>query len=286
MTAVRPPLDHGASAMHTPTITYISAYAVGLTAIGTIALAIATFVLARRTRKLAESGQATADAAQRELDLLTRQTDAVTGQTEAVREQTEVVGTQLDLLEEQAAAPRRQGDAAEAALSSSVLPVLAAVAVGTVGPYGGINPLQRQQDGSAVLVRRSEGAVVLELPLRNVGPGLAKVINGFITRSLLQIEQTEPRYPAPIPHGGIIPPNEIALFSFGPNETLKQWVDSRATLIVDIAYTDVSGRQPAATQVILDPNVSGAPRVLTADPFKSERWPGDPIEVPPDWKSA
>jgi hypothetical protein len=266
--------------MHTPTITYISAYAIGLTAIGTIALAVATFVLARRTRKLAESGQDTADAARHELALLTKQTDAMVSQTQAVRDQTEAVARQLELLKEQAAATARQSDAAEAALSSAILPVLAAVPDGIPGPHSGISPDRRQQNGSAVLVDRQQNGAVLELPLRNVGPGLAKVINGFITHAQ---EQEAPKYPASILHGGIVAHDEIALFQFGPNETLQRWLDSQVILIADIAYTDVSGRQPSATQVILTRDERGDPRVLTADPFKSERWPGTPIEVPAYW---
>ncbi len=233
------------AAAHTPTIEYIAAWATLGTAIGTIGLATATFVLAGKTQRLAQSGQETADAAKEELVLLRTQTDAA----------------------------QRQSRAAEEALNASVVPVLLDIPRHTMfqlpknilerlryrSPLGPPGP--SEIDLSIISANDSATFPSLVVPVRNVGAGVALGLAAAVTIEAIGTPIVRGEPPSAIAVGGHghvwFGGSEERLGEAGivldPNERarLRTLLLSGQDLIVEIAYSDVSGRQEAAAALYL-----------------------------------
>jgi hypothetical protein len=186
--------------MDTPTITYIAAYATAATAAGTIGLAVATFSLATKTKKLAH------DAEQ-----------------------------ELALLRIQAEAADRQSNAAEAALSASIRPVL----------------VQRQdQDGAAFECGIGDEA---EAPwarfwVRNIGPGVARVVSAFLSTLPPDKRSTLPLLPVTMPQ--VIASGECDFFGFDSGSDyypgqFKASLERGQGWTIWVGYEDLAGRRMA-----------------------------------------
>ncbi len=147
-------------------VEYLAAWATAATALGTVLLAAATYGMARKTRQLAQSGQETAEAGRAELELLRDQVDAA----------------------------KRQGEIAEAALTSSIQPLLVDVPRPTfreVEP--GLNESLRARgmperardarkvDVSGVGWSVDEEGALLSVPVRNIGAGVARIRKAVVT---------------------------------------------------------------------------------------------------------
>jgi hypothetical protein len=246
-----------------------------LVAIGTLGLAIATLVLALKTRALAKSGQVTADAAQL---------------TAAAAQQ------ELELLRDQTDAAKRQSEAAEAALNASVLPVLLDIPQHTMFqlpteitarlPYRQLGgPVPTEVDLSVISATDSDDFPSLVVPVRNVGAGVALGIDAAVYMEADEGVVVYGEAPSAIAVGG----HDHVWFG-GPEErlgerapvvvdqdALRRVLRSGQDLVVEIAYSDVSGRQEAAASLHLTRSgrTDRAYRVTRVEPRHERRFTAD-----------
>ncbi len=221
------------------TIDYIAAWATFGTALGTIGLACATFVMAQKTQALAKSGQETADAAK---------------STAAAAER------ELELVRAQADAARRQTEAAEAALQASIKPLLVGVPL-DYRPAAARDSRSMSRSASTDFSVRSgvgdQRTGSLSVPVRNVGAGVARGLSAVVTVARRDaIGEPVARGYAP----SLIVAGEIDRVTFedtpGPASVaavtpLVRLLQSDDDLVVEVAYSDVAGRQEAATSLYL-----------------------------------
>ncbi len=254
--------------MDTPTITYVAAWATAATAGGTLALAGATYWLARKTRE-------TADAAKNELVVAVKQGKAMT-------EQTGAIGKQTDAVIEQGQEMKRQGDVAEAALNASIRPLLINVPEGTThtvndlpGFFGSV-----EVDRGLVAAEIAEGrAGRLAVPVRNVGAGLALgvvAVAAFAQNPGRRVvaRAAAPSVIAPGEHDSIYFADTAGAASAAAQSPLVTLLESKEDLVVEVVYTDVAGRQKAATTFHLTPDDVTVPntyRVTAVEPGHEQR---------------
>jgi len=197
------------------------------TAVGTLALAAATFLLALKTKALADT---------------------------ATKE--------LTLVEKQIAETQRQSVTAEAALTASIRPVLVDVPrptfrrgpkTTTLNPAGFGTKSTADIDVSQIRSESADERLYLIVPVRNVGPGPARVTAVTVTAA------GEGQTGAPVAVGrgpSVIAAGEVAEVRFtaetgsGPAK-LIQLLRTDDDLVVEASYTDVAGRQGAASQLLL-----------------------------------
>jgi hypothetical protein len=184
--------------------------------------------LALKTRALAASGQDTADAAKATAEATDRELKELS----------------------------RQSIAAEEALNASVRPLIAHVPEGALGHSTrgpGEAPATVDVGVIYLLVDDSRQRARLHVPIRNIGQGVARMIATVVT-----VDRTDATG-SPLVSGNIpsvIAPNETANAEFSSafepeRGRLKLLLQSRETLVVEVAYTDVSGRQEAASQIVI-----------------------------------
>jgi hypothetical protein len=234
----------------TPTIEYVAAYATAATAGGTFLLALATFRLAGKTRELAKSGEATATAAKQE----------------------------LNLLGDQAESTRRQSEAAEAALNASVRPLLLDVPRHTYRPVvEGYRRQLEQVDVSAIIAVADRDEVSLTVPIRNAGAGIALVVAVAITVAR-DGAIGEPVVPGE-PPSAVVAREEAAVFfeeTGGSDQrvALEHLLTCGEDLVIEVAYTDIAGRQEAATLLYVTQTGQAAQklRVRRVVPAQPRRW--------------
>lgn len=224
------------------TIDYVGAWATLGTAVGTLVLAAATFGLALKTRALAKSGKATADASE---------STAAAAQRE------------LELLGDQTEAAKRQGEAAEAALSASVRPLLIDVPVHTMRTIqvqeqpGETHPATLDISVIAASVFEDTRTAQLTVPVRNVGSGVARGVAAAVTVAGKDVVGSAiARGTAP----SVIAAGESNWIWFedtaGPASSAAQTplvglLRTEEDLVVEVAYCDAAGRQIAASSLYL-----------------------------------
>lgn len=220
------------------TVDAAPAWATDGTAIGTIGLAIATFVLALKTRALAKSGQATAEAAKDTADAAKRE---------------------IALLSEQTDAAKRQSEAAEGALNASVAPLLLDVPRHTIRrvslPYQSARQALTppEVDASVINAQVDEKTAYLIVPIRNVGAGIARLDEAFVTpeATVAGIDAVPGDTPSVIAQGELDHLAFVCDDDHPEGGSLRQLLASGQSLVVEVAYTDISGRQPQATALRL-----------------------------------
>jgi hypothetical protein len=199
----------------------------------------------------------TAEAAVEELEQLTSQTSAMT-------EQAKASVAQVNQLANQTEEARRQTEAAEAALNASIRPLIADVPRGTlreaanyalyVGEQSRDRPDTRVVDVSVIHAGVSQsGQTFLYVPVRNVGAGSARMIAVGVADA--DAGEVKVAVPGRLP--SVLAPTEVgvALFSDADSASdrvvLAVLLGTADALVVEVAYTDVSGKQEAATQLFL-----------------------------------
>jgi hypothetical protein len=226
-----------------PTIEYVAAGATAATAVGTLALALSTRSLATKTTAVADASERTATAAVKEIRLL--------------REQTEAVRVQADAAVQQTRSMRRQSEVAEAALLASVQPLLLDVPEGTLkdgvmpDPLGGGTSTFRF-DRSRIQSSISREPH-LTIAVRNVGQGVARV-----TQAVLGVPRQPRGRPELLLRGEAptaLAPGEVADLKFTNSSASETDVASlmmdNLSLVVQVEYTDIAGRQPSSLVIHL-----------------------------------
>ncbi|HEY4099146.1 MAG TPA: hypothetical protein VGM33_26710 [Baekduia sp.] len=200
----------------TTTVEYLTAWATAGTAVGTVILAAATFWMARKTRDAATATQ---------------------DDVRAAKEQLTVAQAQIEL-------SRRQADAAEAAISAQLKPVLIDV------PFDMFREGGTDAGTVSVELNPKSGLILVDIPLRNVGPGLARVTG-------LSLDTGSPIAFGATLRNANIPPGERARFMFtaAPEQSgysaFRDIVDRRGTFSVAVRYTDAAGAQDSLTRADL-----------------------------------
>jgi hypothetical protein len=242
-----------------------------LTAVGGFLVFVATAVLAvlayQQMHKLGEQAntakeqvevmrKATAD----EAAAVREQIAASVALAEATQETADAARQELALLRQQAEAAMRQSEAAEAALQTSVAPFILDVPVHTMRPgpsrlatMEGKPVIQRPDvDVSVIKCDTEHAGGWLAVPIRNVGPGVARVDGAFLALANND-NQNVAAAPDDIP--SVVPSGEIGQLLFREDTEhpgrLKQMVLDEDDLIVEVGYSDISGRQRAATMLYL-----------------------------------
>lgn len=228
------------------------------TALATVLLALVTVYLAWKTRSLAQSSTEVAKAADEEL--------------KAIRSQAE--------------AADRQSKVAEDALNASVRPLLTDVPLHTTRAIHGV--LMQERGSAPVHVDESviSGSVQenrtgrLIVPIRNVGAGIARVLAAVVTVA------REGGTGEPLARGrapSVIATGEIDRVWFedtpGPASAaaetpLVRLLQSGEDLVVEIAYSDLAGRQETATSLYLTESgrTDRAYRVTRVEPDQPRRF--------------
>lgn len=215
------------------------------TAIGTLALAVVTYAMVTKTRELAGK---TADLAE------SGRQAALTGDR------------QLQELKNQAVEARRQSNAAETALNASVRALIVNVPFGTglkipLGPEppggfrqtepGAPDPTPPLDLATINDELNSLDDALLYLPVRNVGPGVAVFVRD---KTRVTLDATRRPVVPGITAVDVLAPGEATYLVFRSDAEREEGdlalILSKAEhLIVEVAYTDLSGRQEAATQI-------------------------------------
>jgi hypothetical protein len=202
-----------------------------LVAIGTLFLAGATFRLARATRDLARE---TAEEVQHSK----RQVDAALEQVRVAQEQAATAAAALE-------SARKQTEIAQLTLDAQIKPVLVDVQPNLTIPdqvgFPGKSPVQRSQ--GAVVVKTSNHEVLISVPFRNAGVGLA-IVRAVGIRSRTEIgtpgHLIRPTNVAPGEHGRVGFRAQDGSAAFRP---LLDVIDDQQDFSVEIGYTDLAGQQ-------------------------------------------
>jgi hypothetical protein len=202
-----------------------------LVAIGTLFLAGATFRLARSTRDLAEE---TTDEVQHSK----RQVDAALEQVRVAQEQATTAEAALE-------SARRQTEIAQLTLNAQIKPVLVDVPPIPTIPdqvgFPGKSPVQKSQ--GAVIVNASNHEVLISVPFRNAGAGLA-IVQAVGIRSRTDIgtpgHLIRPTHLAPGEHGRVGFRAQPGSAAFRP---LLDVIDDEQDFSVEMGYTDLAGQQ-------------------------------------------
>lgn len=197
---------------------------------------------------------------------------------------------QMRSTETAANAAERSAKAAEDALDASVRPLVTDVPRHTMGKvslsgYRMLQPASWASGGLAIApgatgpleidvsrivssydVRKdlgSDSEVYLTVPVRNIGPGVALVVAARLARSRDDLRQTEPYANAEMP--STIAPSQVVHMTFQHHEPTKGWLiallqGGDQNMVVEVAYTDVSGRLRTATRLWLAPAPENAHR--------------------------
>lgn len=232
-----------------------SAWAFGweaLVAIGTLGLAIATGALASSTRGLARK---TAE----EVEQSARQVEASLQQVEVAQQQAEAAQQALQ-------SAHAQARLAQLTLNAQIRPVLIDVP-GRPGVQETIRypDTIRAPSGEKVVhgdegvvhVAASDAEVLISVPLRNAGNGLA-MIRGLNLALHIEIGQPPVRIDPPN-----VPPTEHARVSFravvgdAAFSPLSQSIRDRRDFSIQVGYSDLAGEQYTVTRLDLYCNTSG-----------------------------
>jgi hypothetical protein len=268
--------------MTTPTISYVAAWATAATGVGTIGLASATYWLARKTRETAEAARDELKEAVVQSKAIEQQTQAVIDQAGSVNRQVEATTQQVGLLREQAEAAARQTVTAEAALNASVQPLLLDVPYGTIlrvppSPRKTIEAAKRgepvqatESDASHIYWDISEHRTMLSFRVQNAGPGAARLQSSYLT----QARDLTPPLSVRNERQSVVAPGQLALLVFSSDDeprdelgTLTRILESDEELLVEVAYSDVSGRQRTATRFYLQKSEGVIYRITRVEPL-------------------
>lgn len=171
-------------------------------------------------------------------------------------------------MRQQGVTMQRQTEAAEEALNASVRPLVVDVPRRTTQTVAlsfheqmrcrnrpEESPGRREIDASRIVssedVEESEPPF-LTVPIRNVGPGVALVVAARLAVASQDLRNV---LSANGEMTNVIAPGEIVRVTFQHHEPQPGWLLQRMrsdeALVVEIAYTDVSGRQPTASRLSL-----------------------------------
>jgi hypothetical protein len=208
-----------------------------LVAIGTMLLAVATFILARSTRGLAHNTAEEVQESKRQVDASLKQVEAAQRQAAAAQEALDAAYEQTRL--------------AQLTLNAQIRPVLIDVP-GLVGVRDTIMYPGREKpiagDAGFVHVDATDAEVLVSVPLRNAGAGVA-MIRGLKLTLRTAIGPPSVRITPPN-----LPPNERGRVSFRatPGDAafapLSETIRAHRDFSVQVGYADLAGQQYTITR--------------------------------------
>ena len=242
-----------------------------LTAVGGLLVFAATVALAflayRQMRTLAAQAKAAQEqvhvmreVASDEAAAVREQIDASVALAKSSADTASAARAQIELLRDQTEAAKRQSEVAEAALSASVRPLLVDIPSHTMRPAQMApwnldesgQPQKRELDISEIAADVTGRGAWLRVPIRNVGAGVARVLAASVTLKHpiggAVVSGTVPSVVVNGEYGRVlfwVPPG------FEENDPLTHLLRSNETLIVEVAYSDLAGRQETATSLTL-----------------------------------